>query len=145
MHVFQMASKIAALREIFVAEAALERSQLGVLAEVVSQVPALLEHGAAAGVLAPELEVALAALVGKSHDLMPLSWNPFECFREGSLFQISIRLRTRLLLGGFIFRRDGLLWPGLDPLDDILCLHLLLELGEEFQKPLYQWSSLLDD
>ncbi len=55
MHIFEMSSKIATLSERFLTKRAFERSESGVLPEVIPEVAALLEHTSAVRV--PAFEV----------------------------------------------------------------------------------------
>ena len=79
MDIFKMPAQIAALSEGLLAERAFERSQACVLAEVISQITAFLEHTSAVRVLALEVELhPLSLRVLYPNCLVPLFRNTLE-------------------------------------------------------------------
>lgn len=79
VHIFEVAPQVATLREGLVALRAVEGSLTCVLAEVVTQIAAFLEHTFAATVPALEIEFdALRHLMFDLDGLMPLLRNSFE-------------------------------------------------------------------
>lgn len=79
MNVLQVSAQIARLSEGFLAEGALERSQSGMLSEVVSEVAAFLEDATALRVPAFEVELdSLGFWVFHPDRLVPLLRDAFE-------------------------------------------------------------------
>ena len=74
-----MTSKITALREGFVTDLTFEWTVSRVLAEMVTQVTALVEDCLATSVLAAEVQLEpLARVVANAHNVVPLVWNAIE-------------------------------------------------------------------
>ncbi len=82
VHVFQMSAQVSALRKLLLALWARERPQTSVLTEVIAQIAALFEDGAAAPVTAPEVKLdAPARSVSHLNCLVPVAWHASEKFR----------------------------------------------------------------
>ena len=79
MHFLQVSPQVAALSEVLVAELARERSQPGVLPEVVSEIARLLEHAPAIRIHALEEQLlSLRLRVLDLNGLVPLWRNALE-------------------------------------------------------------------